>query len=227
MNPEEAMTTHDRQNSITQTATQIQAVGRFDYTLKKQGGGPGQYARVIGSIEPCDEAFIFENRVTGGDIPPQFIRACEQGFCDATQNGVLAGYPVIGVKVVLEGGHYHPVDSSDRAFRFAACQGFYEAMRTADPVIIEPAMQVTIAVPTEFIGSVQGDLQSRRAVVTDLEFTGQTAILQAEAPLAQLFGYATRLRSLCSGQGEFSMTFSHYQTVPESVQRQMIAGAAK
>ncbi len=198
--------------------------GCFDYTLRKQSGGPGQYARVMGHLEPCEDSFLFENRVTGGAIPPQFIRACEQGFWDATQRGVLAGYPVIGVKVVLEDGDAHPVDSSDRAFRFAAYQGFLVAMKTADPVILEPVMQVVVTTNPTFIGAVQGDLQSRRAVVTGLEIQSHRAMLQADAPLAEMFGYATRLRSLCSGQGQFSMTFHRYAPVPDLVQQQLIAG---
>jgi elongation factor G len=215
------MTLRKRYYPNLHVSTPATVEGRFDYTLKKQGGGPGHYARVIGRLEPWDDLFCFENQVRGGAIPPQFIQACEQGFRDGAHHGVLAGYPVIGVKVVLEDGDYHPVDSSDRAFRFAACQGFYQGMRSAEPVILEPVMQVTIEAPTQCIGAVQGDLKSRRAVLTGLESIGHTMILQAEAPLAQLFGYATRLRSLCSGQGQFSMSFSHYSPVSEGVQQRL------
>lgn len=219
------MTLRKRYYPSLNVTTPVQAEGRFDYTLQKQGGGPGQYARVIGHLEPWDDVFCFENRVKGGAIPPQFIQACEQGFRDASKQGVLVGYPVIGVKVVLADGDYHPVDSSDRAFRFAACQGFYQGMRAAEPVILEPVMQVTIEAPIHCIGSVQSDLQSRRAVLTGLESVGQQMILQAEAPLAQLFGYATRLRLLCSGQGQFSMSFSHYCPVPDRVQQKLVSVA--
>jgi elongation factor G len=189
--------------------------GKFDYTLKKQSGGPGQYARVIGRIEAYDDLFAFENRVIGGAIPSEFIKPCEQGFRDATQTGIVAGYPVMGIKVVLEGGDYHPVDSNDCAFRFAACQGFYQGMATADPVVLEPVMQVTIEVPSNYIGVVQGDLMARRGAIDNLEFTDDRSVMTVRVPMAAMFGYATTLRTLCSGQGEFSMTFSHYQPVRE------------
>lgn len=187
--------------------------GKFDYTLRKQNGGLGQYARVIGRIEPYDDVFAFENRVVGGAIPPEFIKACERGFRDATQTGIVAGYPVIGVKVVLEGGASHPVDSNDRAFRFAACQGFYQGMATANPIVLEPVMQVNLEVPIDCIGVVQGDLMARRGAIDHLEFDGDRSVMTARVPLAAMFGYATTLRTLCSGQGQFSMTFSHYQPV--------------
>ncbi|XWK91682.1 MAG: hypothetical protein U7127_30645 (plasmid) [Phormidium sp.] len=201
--------------------------GKFDYTLKKQGGGPGQYARVIGQLEACDELFIFENRVVGGAIPSKFISACEQGFRDAANSGILAGYPVIGVKVILESGDYHPVDSNDYAFRFAASQAFYQGLETSDPLIIEPVMLLTVEVPSKFIGAVQSDLLSLRAVLTGLEYVDNSVILVSQVPLAQMFGYATRLRSLCSGGSQFSMSFSHYQPVPKAVEQKLIVGASK
>ncbi len=205
------------------TTNQRPTNGQFDYTLKKQTGGPGQFARVIGRIESCDELFLFENQVTGGAIPSPLIKAAEKGFRDATSNGVLAGYPVIGVKVILEDGNYHPIDSTERAFYYAAHQGFYQGLRNADSVIIEPIMNVTIEIPTTFVGLVQGDLRSRRGIVQSLETILNGEKIQANVPLAEMFGYATRIRSLCSGQGIFSMEFSHYEPVPEKIQPQLMA----
>jgi elongation factor G len=199
--------------------------GQFDYTLRKQTGGPGQYARVIGRLEACDELFVFENRVMGGTLPQDYIKACEQGFRDATGSGILAGYPVVGVKVILEGGDFHPIDSSDRSFRFAACQAFYQGMSTADAVIIEPIMDVVVLVPNEFIGSLQGDLMSRRGVLQDMSTNDDGTELRVQVPLSELFGYATQLRSLTSGKGNFSMTPSDYQPVPDRVQELLIAKA--
>ncbi|MBD2328650.1 hypothetical protein [Alkalinema sp. FACHB-956] len=199
--------------------------GHFDYTLRKQTGGPGQYARVIGYVEACDENFIFENRITGGTIPTEFIKSCEQGFRDATSAGILAGYPVVGVKVVLTGGDFHPNDSNDRAFRFAACQAFYQGMSTADAVIIEPIMDVLVTVPSKFIGAVQGDLIKRRGMVQNIQTNGNDTDLNVQVPLSEMFGYATQLRSLTAGQGNFSMTPSNYQPVPETVQAALIAKA--
>lgn len=190
--------------------------GRFDCILKKPGGGLGQYARAIGHLEPLDDVFTFENRVVGGAIPSAFIKACELGFRDAAQTGILAGYPVIGVKVVLASGDYHSVDSSDRAFRFAACQGFYQGMATADPVMLEPVMQVAIEIPSEYIGVVQGDLMARRGAIEAIEFTDDRAAIAVRVPMASLFGYTTTLRTLCSGRGQFSMTFSHYQPIHQA-----------
>jgi elongation factor G len=200
-------------------------VGRFDYTLRKQTGGPGQYARVAGYLEACDEAFVFENRVVGGAIPADYIKACEQGFRDAMGSGILAGYPVVGVKVVLEGGDFHANDSNDRTFRFAACQGFYQGMSTADTVIVEPIMDVLVTVPNEFIGAVQGDLMKRRGVLQDLDTQGSDTGLTVEVPLSEMFGYATQLRSLTSGKGNFVMTPKDYQPVPDYIQDSLIAKA--
>lgn len=209
----------------TQSATRSAIpIGRFDYTLKKQSGGPGQYARVIGYIEASADTFSFESRVKGGAIPPEFIKACEQGFREAMDSGVLAGYPVIGVKVVLEDGNYHPVDSNERTFRYAACQGVRQALESMKPVLMEPVMTVHVDVPATAIGPVQGDLMARRGVLVDMETTPRSTRIQAEVPLAEMFGYATKLRSLSSGQGHFSMAFNRYGQVPKSVQEQVVAG---
>jgi elongation factor G len=205
----------------------ISRAATFDYTLKKQTGGSGQYAQVIGKIEPCSEPFIFQNKVVGGAIPKEFIPACEKGFRDAINSGLLIGYPVMGVKVILEGGSYHREDSSELAFRSAARYAFEKAFRKANPIILEPIMLVEVETPNDYVGRVQGDLSSRRGLVLGSETTQDYAVIRAEVPLREMFGYARDVRSLTSGQASFSMEFAEYRQVPPSLQEQLIAHGAK
>jgi elongation factor G len=204
----------------------ISQAAAFDYKLKKQGGGPGQYAHVIGRIEPCDEPFVFENRVVGGAIPTQFIPACEKGFRDAVESGFLIGYPVTGVKVILEGGSYHPVDSSEMAFRVAAKHGFQQGFAMAKPIILEPIMLVEVEIPSDFVGRVQGDLSSRRGLLLGSQTLEGYSVIRAEVPLVEMFGYSSQVRSLSSGQANFSMEFATYRQVPVIEQKQLIEKAA-
>ena len=190
--------------TITQSAT-------FDYLLKKQTGGAGQYAQVTGRLEPCKELFLFENRIVGGTIPLQFISACEQGFQDALKTGCLKGYPIMGVKVILEGGSFHPVDSSEMAFRFAARQGFEQGFAKAKPTILEPMMFLEVETPSESLGKIQGQLLSRRALLLGSETRDNDVVIKAEVPLAEMFGYSTELRSLSHGMATFSMEFAEYR----------------
>jgi len=196
----------------------ITKAAKFDYVLKKQTGGSGQFAHVIGRITPCDEAFVFEDKVVGGVIPKHFIPACEKGFRDAMDSGMLIGYPVTGVKVILEGGSFHTVDSSEWAFRFAAKQGILEAFAKAAPIILEPIMLVEVETPNEFVGRVQGDLMSRRGLLLGSETLEGYAVIRGEVPLKEMFGYSTDLRSLSSGQANFTMEFAKLQPVPPNVQ---------
>lgn len=196
--------------TITTSAT-------FDYTFKKQTGGAGQYARVIGRIEPCEEAFVFENRVVEGAIPNQFIPACEQGFRDAIKTGWLKGYPIINVKVILEGGSFHPIDSSEIAFRVAARQGFEEAFARAKPTLLEPMMLLEVETPSQFLGRIQGKLLSRRALLLGTQTRDNEVVIRAEVPLAEMFGYSTELRSLSQGMATFSLEFAEYRPVPENL----------
>ncbi|MBD2579159.1 elongation factor G [Oscillatoria sp. FACHB-1406] len=189
----------------------------FDYTLKKQTGGSGQYARVVGSIEPCEEGFSFENRVVGGAIPKQFIPGCEKGFRDAIATGRLRGYPVVNVKVILSGGDFHPIDSSENAFRFAAHQGFEQAFDRANPLMLEPIMLVEVETPSQFVGRIQGDLLSRRGTPIGSEVAADYTVLRVEVPLAEMFGYSTNLRSATQGMATFSMEFSGYRPMAEKV----------
>jgi elongation factor G len=205
--------------TVTQSAT-------FDYRLKKQGGGPGQYAHVIGRIEPCEEAFAFENRVVGGAIPKEFIPACEKGFREAIASGHLIGYPIVGVKAILEAGSYHAIDSSEMAFRTAASLALKQAFAKATPVILEPIMLVEVETPNEFVGRVQGDLSSRRGVLLGSETMENYAVIRAEVPFVEMFGYSAQLRSLSSGQANFSMEFASNKPVPANLQQHLMENAA-
>ena len=189
----------------------------FDYTLKKQSGGSGQYARVIGHIEPCKEQFVFQNKVVGGAIPTQFISACEKGFRDGMNTGTLKGYPIVGVKVVLEGGSHHSVDSSDMAFRYAAKQAFEQGFDRAKPIVLEPMMLVEVETPSEFVGRIQGNLLSRRGFLLGSQTRDNYSVIRAETPLAKMFGYSTDLRSLSQGMATFSMEFAEYRPLPENL----------
>lgn len=190
---------------------------KFDYTHKKQTGGAGQYAHVIGRLEPCEEPFVFENKVVGGTIPKQFIPACEQGFRDALRTGWLKGFPIVGVKVILEGGSFHTVDSSEIAFRFAAREGFEQAFAKAKPTLLEPMMVLEVETPSEFVGKIQGKLLSRRALLLGSQTRDNYAILEAEVPLVEMFGYSTELRSLSQGMATFSLEFAEYRPLPENL----------
>ncbi|MEP0855855.1 elongation factor G [Trichocoleus sp. DQ-U1] len=205
--------------TVTQSAT-------FDYRLKKQGGGPGQYAHVIGRIEPCEDPFAFENRVVGGAIPKEFIPACEKGFREAIASGHLIGYPIVGVKAILEAGSYHAIDSSEMAFRTAASLALKQAFAKATPVILEPIMLVEVETPNEFVGRVQGDLSSRRGVLLGSETMENYAVIRAEVPFVEMFGYSAQLRSLSSGQANFSMEFVSNKPVPVNLQQQLMENAA-
>jgi elongation factor G len=189
----------------------------FDYTFKKQTGGAGQYAHVIGRIEPCEEPFIFENRVVGGAIPNQFIPACEQGCRDALKTGWLKGYPIMRVKVILEGGSFHPIDSSELAFRVATRFGFEEAFAKAQPILLEPMMLLEVETPSQFLGRIQGKLLSRRALLLGSQTRDNDVVIRAEVPLAEMFGYSTELRSLSQGMATFSMEFAEYRPLPENL----------
>ncbi|BAZ16882.1 translation elongation factor G [Calothrix sp. NIES-4071] len=183
----------------------------FDYQFKKQTGGPGQFAHVKGYIEPCDETFVFTNCVVGGAIPNTYITACEKGFIEAMQAGKLDGYPVVGVKVVLDGGSYHPVDSNEFAFRMAAKQAFETAFTEANPQLLEPIMHVEVETPHEYVGRVNGDLSSRKGLLLGSQTMQGYSVIQAEVPLAQMFGYSTTLRSITSGMATFTMEFASYR----------------
>ncbi len=204
----------------------IQQKGEFYYTHKKQTGGSGQFARVCGYLEPLPpdavEHYEFVDDVVGGAIPREFIPACDKGFKEAVKKGSLIGFPVVGVRCVINDGLSHAVDSSEQAFKTAALMGFREAYEKAKPVILEPIMNVEVQAPEEFQGSVVGQLNQRRGIIQNTETVEGYVIANAHVPLAEMFGYSTDLRSATQGKGEFSMEFAKYQPVPRATQEQMI-----
>ena len=190
----------------------------FDYTHKKQTGGAGQYARVIGRLEPLAKGvFEFSNEVRGGRIPREFIPSCEKGFRAVLRKGPLIGFPVTGVRVVLNDGQYHPVDSSDIAFQMAAQGAFRQVYMKAKPQVLEPIMKVSVEGPTEFAGNVFATISQRRGVIVSSVEDGTFSRVDAEVPLAEMFGYSTVLRSLTQGKAEFTMEFLKYGRVPPHI----------
>ncbi len=207
------------------------AKATYNYKHKKQTGGSGQYAHIVGYLEPlpegAEEIFEFENDVVQGRIPKEYIPAVEKGFRSSLEKGPIAGYPIVGVKTVLEDGSYHDVDSSDMAFQICARNCFRETFMQAKPVLLEPIMKVEIEVPTSFQGAVAGELTSRRGMIVSTEMQGATAVIEGEVPLAETFGYSTDLRSMTQGQGTFTMEFLKYRRVPNSIQTEIIAEKKK
>ena len=190
----------------------------------RQTGGRGQYGHAIIEVEPLErgQGFIFENAIVGGVIPKEFIPAVEKGIKEAMEGGILAGYPVVDVKVKLFDGSYHEVDSSEIAFQIAGSMAFKEAAKKADPVLLEPIMEVEVETPEDYVGDVIGDLNSRRGKIMGMENKGVITVVRAHVPLAEMFGYATTLRSLTQGRGTFIMKFSHYEEVPQHIAEKII-----
>jgi len=203
------------------------SVPEVDFRYVKQTGGHGQYAHVVLALEPGapGSGIEFANKVRGGKIPTEYIPAVEQGVREAAEGGVLAGYPMTDVSVTLLDGSFHEVDSSPMAFKMAGSMGFKEGVQRAGPVLLEPMMKVEVLVPDEGVGEITGDLASRRASIEGIEHRGgNTQVIRAVAPLAEMFGYATALRSLTQGRGVFTMEFDHYQEVAKKVSETLLAG---
>jgi elongation factor G len=207
----------------------IQSPSDFDYTHKKQTGGAGQYGCVVGNLRPltdeetdAGENFIFENKIKGGNIPSEYIPACEAGFKEVMEFGPLAGYPMLGFHVTLVDGKYHDVDSSDLAFKLAARGAMRQAIAKASPQLLEPMMKVEVETPTEFQGSVIGDLSSRRGIIQGTDALGADTIVTALVPLSEMFGYSTTLRSMSQGKANFSMEFEKYMIAPSNVQQDIM-----
>ena len=192
---------------------------------KRQSGGSGQYGHVKITLEPNEsgKGYEFVNAVVGGAIPKEFIPAVDAGIQGAMQAGVLAGYPVVDVKVTLNDGSYHEVDSSEMAFKIAGSMAFKEGMRKADPVLLEPIMKVCVIVPDEYMGDVIGDLNARRGQIQGYEMRSGAQQIDAFVPLSEMFGYATNLRSRTQGRGQYTMEPSHYVELPKSLQEKLIA----
>ena len=195
----------------------------------RQSGGKGQYGHVKITLEPNEPGagYEFVNAVVGGAIPKEYIEPVNQGIQGAMQNGILAGYPVVDCKVTLYDGSYHEVDSSEMAFKIAGSMAFKEAMKKADPVLMEPIMQVDVMVPEEYMGDVIGDLNSRRGQIQGMEPRGGVQAISASVPLSEMFGYATALRSRTQGRGQYTMQPSHYTEVPKSIQEKIIDSRTK
>ena len=195
----------------------------FDHTHRKQTGGAGQYAKIVGYIEPAEsEEFEFENRVTGGRIPTEFISSIEKGFRSMLDKGELVGFPIVGVRVVLEDGKAHAVDSSDRAFQAAARGAFRHMYRKAQPQVLEPIMKVAVECPSEYHGDVLGTLMQRRGLIVGTTEDQTSIRIEADMPLAEMFAYATVLRSTTQGKAEFTMEFARYAPAPAAVVEEQI-----
>ena len=188
----------------------------------RQTGGRGQYGHVVLEVEPTEENFVFEDRIVGGAIPREYIPAVQAGVKEALDSGVIAGFPVVGIKVKLIDGSYHPVDSSDIAFKIAGAMAVKEAIQKAEPVILEPIMKVQVIIPQEYLGEVIGDLNARRGKIEGMETRGAVQVVNALVPLRELFGYSTALRSLTQGRGSYTMQFSHYEEVPSFVKSEIM-----
>jgi elongation factor G len=200
--------------------------GEFNYTHKKQTGGSGQYGRVAGYLEPTTETdFEFENKITGGAIPTQFISACEKGFRACLGKGPKMELPVTGIRVLINDGASHAVDSSEMAFQAAARGAFLEGYAKAKAVIQEPIMTVVVETPTEFQGAVMGSLNQRRGMILGSQDEGAMCVIEARVPLADMFGYSTVLRSSTQGKAQFTMEFSDYKQVPQSIAEELIKKA--
>lgn len=204
---------------------QVRIEGRF----VRQSGGRGQYGHVILELEPNDsgQGFLFENKIVGGVIPREYIPAVEKGIVEAMQNGVLAGYPVVDIKVALIDGSYHDVDSSEMAFKIAGSMAFKDGCQRANPVLLEPMMSVEAVVPEEYVGDTVGDISSRRGNIEGMESRlGGIQSVKALVPLSEMFGYATTLRSMTSGRGTFTMQFDRYMQVNQSIAEKILKGQA-
>jgi elongation factor G len=201
-----------------------EAQGRF----VRQTGGRGQYGDVYLEVEPSEPGggFVFENKIVGGTVPREYIPAVEKGVREAMETGVLAGYPMVDIKVALTDGSYHEVDSSEMAFKIAGSLGFKEAVRRAKPVLLEPVMDVEVVTPEEYMGAIVGDLNSRRGRIISMEARGSSQVIRANVPLGQMFGYATEMRSMTQGRATYTMQFARYEEVPPAVAEEIMAKVA-
>jgi elongation factor G len=189
----------------------------FNYTHKKQTGGAGQFGRIAGFMEPCDDEFEFVNKITGGRIPTNYIPACEKGFKACMDKGPKLEFPVTGLRIIIDDGAFHAVDSSEMAFKAAARGAFREGYSKAKPVIKEPIMKVVIETPNEFQGACMGLINQRRGIIQGSQEEGVMSVIESEVPLSDMFGFSTVLRSGTQGKAQFTMEFSNYKQVPVSV----------
>ncbi|TAK06263.1 MAG: elongation factor G, partial [Candidatus Manganitrophaceae bacterium] len=203
----------------------IQARAEAEGKYIRQSGGRGQYGHVWLTVEPQEagKGFEFVNKIVGGSVPKEYIPAVEKGVREAMTSGVIAGYPMVDMKVTLFDGSYHDVDSSEMAFKIAASMGFKEATKRANPALLEPIMDLEVIVPEEYMGDVIGNLSSKRGKILGMKMRGGAQVISAQVPLAEMFGYATDLRSMTQGRGVFTMQFAHYDVVPKNISDEIIA----
>ena len=206
----------------------IRKKGEAQGKFVRQTGGRGQYGDVYIEVEPNEagKGFEFENKIVGGAVPKEYVPAVEKGIKEAMETGVLAGYPMVDVKVFLTDGSYHDVDSSEMAFKIAGSMGFKEAVRRAKPVLLEPVMDVEVVTPEEHMGAIVGDLNSRRGRILSMEARGSSQVIRANVPLGQMFGYATEMRSMTQGRATYTMQFARYEEVPNAIAEEIMAKVA-
>jgi elongation factor G len=206
-----------------------QATDKVEGRFVRQTGGRGQYGHVVINIGPTDPGagFLFEDKIVGGSIPREYISSVEQGIKEALTNGVLAGFPVIDVKVELIDGSYHDVDSSEMAFKIAGSMALKEGVRKSKPVLLEPVMDVEVVTPSDYMGDLIGDLSSRRGRIGGMTDRGDAQVIGASVPLGEMFGYSTTLRSLSQGRAVYTMQFSHYEEVPQSKADEIMAAGGR
>jgi len=207
----------------------IKALSEAEGKYIRQSGGHGQYGHVWLKLEPRKrgEGFEFVDAIKGGIIPREFIPAVKKGVKEAMEKGVIAGYPLVDLKVTLYDGSFHEVDSSEFAFKVAGSMALQSGVKRAEPILLEPIMKLEVVLPSEFFGSVIGDLGARRGKVEEMQDRVNTKIIRAKIPLAEMFGYATQLRSLTQGRGTFTMEFDHYEEVPNNIAQEIIEGKRK
>jgi elongation factor G len=201
------------------------AVDNVEGKFVRQSGGRGQYGHVVINIAPGEpgSGFVFEDKIVGGVIPREYIKPASEGMREAMDTGVLAGYPMVDVKVQLVFGSYHDVDSSEMAFKIAGSMALKEGARKAGPVLLEPMMDVEVVTPADYMGDVMGDLSSRRGKIGGMDQRGESQVIRAQVPLSEMFGYSTILRSMSQGRAVYSMQFAHYEEVPKSKAEEIIA----
>jgi elongation factor G len=205
--------------------TSAEAQGKF----VKQSGGRGQYGDVHIRLEPRERGagFEFVDEIKGGVIPREYINPTRKGIEEAMEKGVVAGYPMVDLKATLYDGSFHEVDSSEMAFKIAGSMALQEAARRANPILLEPIMKLEVTIPQEFFGDVIGDLSSRRGRIEETQDQMESKVIDVKVPLAEMFGYATNLRSLTQGRGTFTMEFDHYEEVPVNVAQEIVSGKRK
>ncbi|MGE5509170.1 MAG: elongation factor G, partial [Chitinophagales bacterium] len=205
----------------------IRGTAKAEYKHKKQTGGRGQYGHCILELEPLPSGsgFEFVDRIFGGAVPKQYIPAVEKGVRETMEEGVLAGYPVVDLRVSLLDGSYHTVDSSEMAFKIASSMAFKKGFLEAKPILLEPVMRVEVTVPDDYMGDIMGDMNKRRGKILGMEPGHGVQVIRALAPLAEMFRYAIDLRSMTQGRGSFTMEFDHYEEVPAQLAEQIVAHA--